>query len=54
MALAVARFVGVEVVEWLLATVRHRPNVTMPGIVAVVDVAVKAARAMKPGSGSDE
>jgi hypothetical protein len=53
-ALTVARFVALEVVERLRPAFRHRSSVTMLRIVAVVDVAVKAARTMKPWTGSDE
>jgi hypothetical protein len=43
-ALAVPRFVCVEVVKCLVPTRRHRSGVTMTRIIAVVNVAVKAVR----------
>jgi len=54
MALPIPRFVPLEVVERLRATIRHRTNVTSPGIIAVVDVAVEAMRPMEPRASSDE
>jgi hypothetical protein len=53
-ALRVVRFVCVEVVERLRSALRHRSSVTVTRIIAVVDVAVKAARAVKPGASSNE
>jgi hypothetical protein len=53
-ALAVARFVSVEVVEGLRSALRQGTMIAVMGIVAVIDVAVKAAVAVKPGAGSDK
>jgi hypothetical protein len=50
----VTRFVPVEVVETLLPALRQRPAIPLPRIEAVVDVAVKAARAVKPGAGPNK
>jgi hypothetical protein len=54
MALPVARLVSVEMVERLLAVAGHRPMVAMPWIEAVVHVAVKAVRPMKPRTRTEE
>jgi hypothetical protein len=51
---AIARFVSVEVVELLLAASWQRAMVAIAGIVTVVNVAVKAAVAVKPGAGSNK
>jgi hypothetical protein len=53
-ASAVPRFVCVEVVERLVPAVRHRPGVTMTGIVPVVDVTIEAARTVIPGARPNE
>jgi hypothetical protein len=53
-ALPVPRLVCVEVVELLFPAPRHRSSVTVTRIIAVVDVAVKAVRAVKPGASSKE
>ena len=54
MALAIARFVSLEVVEPLRSTPRQRSSVAIVRVIAVVDVAVKAARAVVPGTGSEK
>jgi hypothetical protein len=54
MTLPIASLVCVEVVELPLPAPRQRPNVTVMRIVAVVDVAVKAVRAVKPGASSNK
>jgi hypothetical protein len=54
MALAIPCLVSVEVVELLLATLRQRSIVSVVRVKAVVYVAVKAMRTMKPGTGSNE
>jgi hypothetical protein len=51
-ALSIARFVSMEVVEGLRAVLRKRSMITVAGVVAVVDVAVEAVRAVEPGTGS--
>ena len=51
-ALPIPRLVCVEVVERPLSTPRQRPIVTVMRVKAVVNVAVKAARAVKPGTSS--
>jgi hypothetical protein len=53
-ALPVARLVAVEVVEALFASSRQRSVVAVVGVKAVVDMAVKAAVAVKPRTRSDE
>jgi len=49
-ALSIPRLVCVEVVEPLLAMFRQRSNVTVMRIIAVVDVAEKPVRTVKPGT----
>jgi hypothetical protein len=51
-ASAIPRLVSLEVVEALRPAPRQRSRVTMMGIKAVVDMAVKAVRAVKPGASS--
>ncbi len=51
-ASSIPRLVSLEVVEALRPTLRHRSSVTVMRIKAVVDMAVKAVRAVKPGAGS--
>jgi hypothetical protein len=53
-ALSVARFVSVKMIEGLRSALRHWSMVAVAGIVAVVDVTVKAAVAVIPGTGSDK
>lgn len=53
-ALTVPGLVAVEVVELFLAALRHRSAVTVVGIVAVINVAEEAVRAVEPGTGSEE
>ncbi len=53
-AMAVARFVGLEMVEGGRPMFRHRSVIAVMRVIAVVNVADKAARAMKPGTGADE
>ena len=53
-ASAIARFVSLEVVEALRPALRHRSNVTVMRIKAVVDMAEKAVRAVKPGACSQK
>jgi hypothetical protein len=48
----IPRFICMEVVEALRPALRHRSSVTVVRIKAVVNMAVKAARAMKPGTSS--
>ena len=54
MALEIVRFVAVEVVEGVLAAVGKWAVVAMMRVVAVVDVTVKPAGAVEPGTRSDE
>jgi hypothetical protein len=54
MAIPVAGFVTVEVVEGLLIVLGHRTSVAVARIVAVVDVAVPSGVAVVPGAGTDE
>jgi hypothetical protein len=51
---AVARLVCVKVVEALRSVLGQRAVVTVMRIEAVIDVSVKAVRAVKPGAGSDK
>ena len=54
MALSVSRLVCLEVIEGMVAAAGHRAGVTVVGIIAVINVAIEAARAMEPRSGSDK
>jgi hypothetical protein len=51
-ASAIACFVAVEVVELLLSASRQRSVVPVMRVKAVVNVAVKSARTMEPGTSS--
>jgi len=51
---SIARFVSMEVVERLRATLRHRSVITVVRIVAVIDVAIEAMRTVEPGTCSEE
>lgn len=53
-ALPVTRFISLKVVEPLRAALRERSSVSVARVIAVVDVAVKAAMAVEPGAGSDK
>jgi len=53
-ALAVTRFVAVEVIEGLLSALRRGPVVAMSRVVSVIHVSVEAAWPMKPRACSDE
>ena len=53
-ALSIARFVPLEVIELTCSALREWSSVTVARVITVVDVAVKAARTMKPWTGSDE
>jgi hypothetical protein len=48
--LPIASLVCVEVVKRLLSAARKRSSITVVRIIAVVDVAVKTVRTMKPGT----
>jgi hypothetical protein len=50
----IARLVAVEVVELLFAAARQRSAVTVMGIKPVVDMAVKAVRAVEPAASSNK
>ena len=50
----IPRLICMEVVEALRPALWHRSSVTVVRIKAVVNMAVKAARAMKPGTCPDE
>src|ERR1700728_2159404 len=54
MTVSITRLVAAEVVELLIAARRQRSVIAMMRIVAVIDVAVEAGMAVKPGAGSDE
>lgn len=53
-ASSVPRLVAMEMVERPLPAAWQRPDVAMMRIIAVVDMTVKMARSMEPGSGSNE
>ena len=53
-AAAVARFVSMEVVERLFSAPGEWAMIAVMWVVAVIDVAIEAARAVKPGTGSDK
>jgi len=48
----ISRLISMEVIEALRSTLRQRSNVTVMRIKAVVNMAVKAVRPMKPGTSS--
>jgi hypothetical protein len=52
--LSIAALISVEVVKLLLASSRHRSNVTVMRIIAIIDVAVEAVRAVKPRASANE
>jgi hypothetical protein len=54
MALSIAGLVAVKVVELLLPAARQRSTVSVVRIKAVVNVAIKAAWTVKPGTCSEE
>jgi hypothetical protein len=54
MALSIPRLVPMEVVERLRTALRQRSMVALVRVVAVVDVAVEAAGAVKPRAGSNK
>jgi hypothetical protein len=51
---SVPPLVCVEVVERRLSATWERANVTVMRIIAIVDVAVEAVRAVKPGAGANK
>jgi arginine exporter protein ArgO len=53
-ALSVASFIALEVVEGTRTATWERTVVTIMGVIAVVYVAVKTARAVEPGAGAKE
>ncbi len=53
-AMSVVCFVGVEVVEPLVAMLGHWSVIAVTGIVAVIDVAVETVGTVEPGTGADE
>ena len=53
-AMRIMRCVGMEMVERLLSACRVRSVVAVARIVAVVDMAIKPVRTVKPGAGPDE
>jgi hypothetical protein len=54
MAAAVPGLVSLKMLERLGSASGHRASVTVTRIVAVIDVAVEAVRAVEPWTGSDE
>jgi hypothetical protein len=53
-ASAIARFIGVKVVEALFTAPRDRAIVSVVRIETVVHVSVETMRAVEPGAGADE
>jgi hypothetical protein len=53
-ALPVARFISAETAEGMLTPPGHRAGVAVMRIIAVIDVAVEAMRAVEPRAGADE
>jgi hypothetical protein len=53
-ASSIPRFIPLEVVKALRATLRQRASVTVMRVETVVDMAEKAARAVKPRSSSNK
>jgi hypothetical protein len=53
-ALRIMRLVSLEVVELLASARRQRSMIPVMRIIAIVDVAIKAVRAVEPGAGSEE
>jgi hypothetical protein len=51
---AIPRFVSLEMVETLRPTIRQRSVIAVMRIKAVVDMAEKTVRAVKPGASSEE
>src|SRR5579863_1901225 len=54
MALPVAGFISLKVVEGLRATLRYWPMIAIARVVTVVDVAKETTRAMEPRTRSNE
>jgi hypothetical protein len=54
MTLSIASLVAAKVVELLLPTAWQRPIVSVMGVKAVVNVTIKAAWTVKPGTCSEE
>jgi hypothetical protein len=53
-ALPIPRLVRVEMVERLLSVFRHRAYITVVRIIAIINVAVEAMRAVEPRASADE
>jgi hypothetical protein len=53
-AASITHLVSVEMIEGPVSTFRMRTSVAVMWIEAVINVAVKVLRPMKPGAGSDE
>jgi hypothetical protein len=51
---SITRLVALEVVEALRPAPRQRSDVSVMGIIAVVNMAEKAVRAVKPGASAEE
>ena len=51
---AITRLISLEVVEGFRSTLRQWSVVAVMGIEAIVDMAVKAMRAVEPGTGSNK
>ena len=54
LAVAVARLVGVKVVEGMRSTLGHRPVIAVVRVIAVVHVTDKAAGTVEPGTSADK
>jgi hypothetical protein len=53
-ALPIPRLVRLEVGEWRRPALRHRSYITVVRIIAIINMAVESARAMKPRPSADE
>jgi hypothetical protein len=53
-ALPIPRLVRMEVAERRLSSLRHRSNITVARIIAVINVAVEAMRTMEPWASAEE
>jgi hypothetical protein len=53
-ALAVSGLIGLKMIERPVSARRQRTSVTAARIIAVIDVAIKASGAAKPGPSSNE
>ena len=54
MALAIACLIAVEVIEGLLAAIRHGSGVSVAGVIPIIDVAIEAGVTVIPRTSADE